>query len=179
MRDIPGYLDISPQDFRELYRASVAHALTRLLGDSSAGSLMRTDGPALDPAQPLAEAVETMARHEVKSAAVIDPGRRVIGILTETDVLRHLGAHSTLGLLAHLSEDPAWMGRCCVGARVESAMTSPVETVEASASLPAMTLAFGHHPGRAMPVVDAAGHLLGMLARKDLIRVCGMVGLTT
>jgi CBS domain-containing protein len=29
-----------------------------------------------------------------------------------------------------------------------------------------------------MPVVDEAGRLLGILARKDLIRVCGMVGVT-
>ncbi|MGE5152559.1 MAG: hypothetical protein ACM3ST_00960, partial [Bdellovibrio bacteriovorus] len=33
MRDIPGYLDISPQDFRELYRASATHALERLAGN--------------------------------------------------------------------------------------------------------------------------------------------------
>ncbi len=175
MRDIPGYLDISPQDFRELYRASVAHALARLAGDSAAGALMRTGGPALDPGQPLAEAVTTMARRGVKAAAVVGLGGRVVGIITETDVLRHLGVHSTLGLLARLAEDPGWVGRCCAGARVESVMTSPAETLAETATLPAISLGFGHHPGRAMPVVDGSGRLLGMLARKDLIRVCGMV----
>jgi CBS-domain-containing membrane protein len=173
MRDIPGYLDISPQDFREVYRASAAHALARLAGSPAAGSLMRTGGPALSPAQPLAVAVAQMAGAGVKSAAVVDAQGLVRGILSETDVLRHLGADSSLALLARLAGEPDLVGRCCAGTRVESVMTAPAETLGAAATLPAMTRAFARHPGRTMPVVDPQGRLLGMLARKDLVRACG------
>lgn len=174
MRAIPGYLDITPQDFRELYLASAGHYMERLAGHPTAGSLMRAGGPGLRPAQSLAEAVAEMAAADVKSAAVVDDSQRVMGILTERDVLKHLGAPSILALLARAVHEPALVGRCCAGALVAAAMTSPAETIDAEAKLAAMTGGFARHQGRAMPVVDASGRLLGMLARKDLIGACGL-----
>lgn len=176
MREIPGYLDISPQDFRELYLASATHALARLAGNPMARALMRIGGPALRPHQSLAEAVTQMVRHGVKSAAVVDPTLRVIGILTETDVLRQLKVSSALALLARLSEEPETIGRCCAGIRVDAVMTTPAQTLRADASLRQMADAFRRHGGRTMPVVDVSGRLLGMLARKDLIHTCGVAG---
>jgi CBS domain-containing membrane protein len=176
MREIPGYLDISPQDFRELYRASATHALARLAGDPVARSLMRTGGPALAPHQYLPEAVALMVEHGVKSAAVVDETSKVVGILTETDVLRQLQASSALALLVKLSAEPEAIRRCCSGVRVDRVMTSPAQTLGADANLPAMTEAFRRHGGRSMPVVDASGRLLGMLARKDLIHSFGAAG---
>ncbi len=176
MRDIPGYLDISPRDFQELYRASAIHALARLAGNPAARALMRVDAPALVPEQPLRAAVAQLAAAGVKSAAVVDPHGRVIGLLSETDVLRHLGVDSILALLARLGREPEALERCCTGARVADVMTSPALTLPVDAALPAMARAFARHGGRSMPVVDSAGRLLGMLARKNLIRACGAAG---
>lgn len=176
MREITGYLDISPQDFRELYRVSAAHALARLAGNPMARSLMRTGGPALEPHQYLPEAVRQMSARGVKSAAVVDGTGKVLGILTETDVLRQLKVTSALALLVRLSQEPEAVQRCCSGVRVDTVMTSPAETLSADSNLPAMAEAFRRHGGRSMPVVDAGGRLLGMLARKDLIHSCGVAG---
>lgn len=176
MGDIPGYLDISPQDFRELYRASATHALARLAGNPMARSLMRVGGPALEPHQYLPEAVAQMVDHGVKSAAVVDTTGKVIGILTETDVLRQLEVASALALLVRFSEEPEAMRRCCKGVRVDAVMTRPAQTLDADATLPVMAAAFRRHGGRSMPVVDVSGRLLGMLARKDLIHSCGVAG---
>ena len=174
MRDIQGYLDISPQDFRELYRASATHALARLAGNPMARSLMRTGGPALEPHQYLPEAVSQMVNHGVKSAAVVDRTSKVVGILTENDVLRQLKVSSTLALLVRLSQEPEAIQQCCSGVRVDAVMTSPAQTLRADATLREMAAAFHRHGGRSMPVVDTAGRLLGMLARKDLIHSCGV-----
>lgn len=176
MQDIPGFLDISPQDFRELYRASATHALARLAGHPMARSLMRVGGPALEPHHYLPEAVRQMAKHGVKSAAVVDRTSKVIGILTETDVLQQLKVSSALALLARLSEEPETIGRCCAGVRVDAVMTTPVQTLRADATLGEMAAAFHRHGGRTMPVVDVSGRLLGILARKDLIHSCGVAG---
>ena len=174
MHDIPGYLDISPQDFRELYRAAATHALARLAGNPMARSLMRPGGPALEPHQYQPDAIARMAGHGVKSAAVVDGTGKVIGILTETDVLRALEVSSSLALLVRLAEEPKTLQECCARVRVDSVMTSPAQTLSVDATLPAMAEAFRRHGGRSMPVVDAGGRLLGMLARKDLIHSCGM-----
>ena len=174
MRDIPGYLDISPQDFRELYRASATHALARLAGNPMARSLMRTGAPALEPHQYLPQVVAQMVNHSVKSAAVVDRTNKVVGILTETDVLHQLKVSSALALLVRLSQDPEAIQHCCSGVRVDAVMTSPAQTLSADATLREMAAAFHRHGGRSMPVVDTAGRLLGMLARKDLIHSCGV-----
>lgn len=174
MHDIPGYLDISPQDFRELYRASATHALARLAGNPMARSLMRPGGPALEPHQFLPEAIARMAGHGVKSAAVVDGTGKVIGILTETDVLRALEVSSSMALLVRLAQEPKALQACCARVRVDAVMTSPAQTLSVDATLPLMAEAFRRHGGRSMPVVDAGGRLLGMLARKDLIHSCGM-----
>jgi CBS domain-containing membrane protein len=176
MHDISGYLDISPQDFRELYRASATHALARLAGNPMGRSLMRVGGPTLAPHQYLPEAIARMANHGVKSAAVVDETQRVIGILTETDVLRQLEVSSSLDLLVLLFQDPAAVQHCCAKVRVDAVMTRPAQTLDADATLPAMVAAFRRHGGRSMPVVDESGRLLGMLGRKDLIRSCGLGG---
>ncbi len=176
MRDIQGYLDISPGDFHELYRVSASHALARLAGNPMARYLMRTGGPALVPEQSLIAAVAQLAEAGVKSAAVVDPQDLVIGILTETDVLRHMDVDSILALLARLGQDPEALKRCCTGIWVSDVMTSPALTLPADATLPVMTQAFARHGGRSMPVVDSAGRLLGILARKDLIHAYGTAG---
>ncbi|MBP8024416.1 MAG: CBS domain-containing protein [Chromatiaceae bacterium] len=176
MRDIQGYLDISPGDFQELYHASASHALTRLAGNPMARALMRAEGPALVPEQPLSVAVAQLAAAGVKSAAVVDPQDRVIGLLSETDVLRHMGVDSILALLVRLGGEPEALKRCCAGVRVSDVMTSPALTLPADATLPAMARAFARHGGRGMPVVDGTGRLLGMLARKDLIHAYGAAG---
>lgn len=174
MRDIPGFLDISLQDFRELYRASVTHALARLARQPLAGTLMRTTDPRLTPEQSLLDAVSAMAGCRTRCAAVIDGEDRVIGILTETDVLRRLGAESALALLCRLGGEPERVRRCCAGVAVSAVMTGTVRTIDQAAGLPAIMGAFAAHPGRAIPVVDDAGRLLGMLLRADLIRACGL-----
>ena len=176
MRDIQGYLDISPGDFQELYHASASHALTRMAGNPMARALMRAEGPALVPEQPLSVAVAQLAAAGVKSAAVVDPQDRVIGLLSETDVLRHMGVDSILALLVRLGGEPEALKRCCAGVRVSDVMTSPALTLPDDATLPVMARAFARHGGRGMPVVDGTGRLLGMLARKDLIHAYGAAG---
>lgn len=176
MRDIQGYLDISPADFQELYRVSASHALARLAGNPMARYLMRIGGPALVPEESLIAAVAQLAGAGVKSAAVVDPQEQVIGILTETDVLSHMEVDSILALLARLGQDPEALKRCCDGIWVADVMTSPALTLPSDATLPIMAQAFARHGGRSMPVVDSEGRLLGMLARKDLIHAYGTAG---
>jgi CBS domain-containing membrane protein len=173
MRRIPGYLDISLEDFREVYRLALDHAAERLMGGVRAGDLMTPQPVALSPDLPLEQAVQALAGGGLKGAPVLDESGRVIGLLSETDLLRYLGAATCLGLLAqHLAGD-AGLDRCCHDGRVRDAMTAPAICVGADASIQDILTAFRSHPGRRMPVVDADGRPLGMLARKDLLMRLG------
>jgi CBS-domain-containing membrane protein len=173
MRRIPGYLDISLEDFREVYRLALDHAAERLTGGLRARDLMAQQTLALSPDLPLDQAVWDLAAHRLKGAPVVDGAGRVSGVLSETDLLRHLGAHTWLELLVRHRAGDAALDRCCHDSRVSDAMSAPAVCIGPEAGIQDILGAFRAHRGRRMPVVDAEGRLLGMLARKEVLRHMG------
>lgn len=174
MRAIPGYLDISLEDFRELYRLALTHAAGRLTGGLRAGDLMEPVTLTLTPDQGLAEAVRALAGMQLKGAPVVDGAGRPVGMLSETDVLRHLGVRTWLGLLVQHLDGDLGLELCCRGALVGDLMTAPAVVVPAAAGVMEVLARFRTHPGRRMPVVDPGdGRVLGILARKALMHRLG------
>jgi CBS domain-containing membrane protein len=174
MRHIPGYLDISTEDFRAIYHLAHVHALERLLRQVRAGSLMRTGMTPLRPDTCLDQAAGLLARQGSKGLPVVDADGMVVGMLTETDFLRRLGADTFLALLLRLVADGATFTHRCHETPVSEAMSTPAITVTAEAGLREILRAFHAHAGRSMPVVDTRGRLLGLLLRKDLAHACGL-----
>lgn len=173
MQRIPGYLDITTGDFREVYRLAHAHALERHFRDVRAGRLMRVGIEPLHPELRMDQAARLLARQGLKSLPVVDAGERVVGVLTETDFLRRLNADTFLALLLRLLEDPGSFGHRCHETLVGSVMTTPVVTVPEDAGFGEIIAAFATHEGRSMPVAGADGRLRGLLHRKDFLGACG------
>jgi len=172
MRHIPGYLDITTADFRIIYHLAHAHAVARLFHGLTAGRLMRTGITGLPPATPLGAAARSFVEQGVKTLPVIDPDGRVLGVLTETDVLRQLGADSFLELLLQLLEGDGTLGDRGQDTATSAMMTTPAVTVTEQAGLREIMTAFRRHAGRGMPVVDAQGRCSGLLLRKDFLTAC-------
>jgi CBS-domain-containing membrane protein len=172
MAEIPGYLDISTADFRDLYHLAYRHGLERLFRGISAHRLMRADIQPLAPDTRMVEAIPHFVRQGLKALPVVDAEDQVIGILSETDVLRALGAETFLALLARLMAEPGLITPHGCQRPVRDLMTSPAVTVPETADFRRMMGAFGRHPGRAMPVVNAEGRLVGLLLRKQFLHAC-------
>ena len=79
MRHIPGYLDISTGDFREIYHLAHRHATERLLSGLRADGLMRPVPTPLAPGMMLDEAARTLVASGFKALPVVDAGGRVVG----------------------------------------------------------------------------------------------------
>lgn len=176
MQEIPGYLDISTEDFRLIYHLAHRHALQRLFRGLRADQLMRADIEPLHPDLRLDQAAAAMVRQQRKSLPVVDAQGRVIGILTETDFLRHLRADSFLELLLQLVEDSSAFSHRCHELTVRETMSADVVCVGPGEGFSGMVRAFRAHAGRSMPVVDADGKLLGLLLRKDFIHASHLEG---
>ena len=172
MGRLPGYLDITTDDFRSLYRLAYDHALKRLVGGLVARELMRPAGVVLQPRVTLHHAAELMAAGRLKSAPVCDERGLVLGVLSETDVLRKLGATTFLELVAQSPGLRADQDRLLRKTMVADVMSSPAATVEEDGGYEAILSAFRSHGGRRMPVVDRDGRLTGMLVRKDFLSAC-------
>ena len=172
MRDVPGYVDISTEDFRMIYHLAHGHALERLFRHVSARNLMRTGIVPLHPETKLDAAARTLVAQDLKGLPVVDVDDRVIGMLTETDFLRRLRSDSFLQLLLRMVENAGTFAHQCHRTTVGEAMCAPVVTVRTTADFRWIVKAFHVHEGRSMPVVDIGGRLRGLLLRKDFVKAC-------
>jgi CBS-domain-containing membrane protein len=170
MRHIPGYLDISTEDFRAIYHLAHTHALDRLFQRVHAVHLMLPNIQPLHPDTRLDVAAQQLVAQGRKSLPVVDENNRVTGMLTETDFLRRLQVESFLELLLKLVTDQTQFTHRCHETPVGEAMTAPAITIAEQAGFREILHAFHRHGGRSMPVVDDQGHLKGLLLRKDFIK---------
>ena len=173
MARISGYLDISVEDFRELYAVAREQALHRVFAHVRAGSLMRAGIEPVTADTMLDQAARAMVEQGLKAVPVVDADRRVVGILTETDFLRRLQAPGFLALMLDLMDDPGVFSHRCHETPVRAAMASPAECIHPDAGFDAIGNAFRRCGGRSLPVTDAEGRLLGLLPRKVFVDACG------
>ncbi|MBU0593386.1 MAG: CBS domain-containing protein [Pseudomonadota bacterium] len=167
MQHIPGYLDITTEDFRTIYHLAHRHAVERMFGHVKVANLMRLEVEALQPDMSLVEAAKILARSGSTGLPVVDSQGCVIGMLTESDFLRRLKVATFLELLLNLLDDTFEFSHRCHETPVREAMVAPVVTVTKDAGFGATMAAFHQHGGRSMPVVSSDGRLLGLILRKD------------
>jgi CBS-domain-containing membrane protein len=107
-----------------------------------------------------------------RALPVVDSDGRVIGILTETDLLRRLDPFGTVA-----GADPATSSHLsradrlrCPDQPVEEVMNADVFTVAQSATVPQVLDMMLDQALKRLPVVDADGKLVGMVSRVDVLR---------
>ncbi|MDO9054893.1 MAG: CBS domain-containing protein [Gallionella sp.] len=169
MRHISGYLDITTEDFRTIYHLAHRHALGRLLGDFTAGTLMRTGIQPLLAGMSLVEAAREMVRSGYKALPVVDAQGCVIGMLTERDFLQCFNVATFMELLLNARDSAFELTHRWHEMPVSAAMTSSVVAVSCYAGFGEVMEAFRRHDGRSLPVVNSDGRLQGLLLRKDFI----------
>jgi len=126
----------------------------------------------LRPDTGLRDAAKRLVAQGRKSLPVVDDREVVVGILTETDVLRCLDADSALDLLLRLTDNRLAVSANCDRRSVADSMSAPAVTVGEQARFRQIMSAFRRHQGRSMPVVDEQGRLRGLLLRKDFLHAC-------
>lgn len=172
MQHIPGYLDITIEDFRQVYHLAHSRALHRLFDGITATRLMRTGIPYLDSQTTLDKAAKIIADSGFKSLPVVDADHIVVGMLTETDFLKLFKTDRFMRFLLNMLDESFEFSHRCHETHVDQAMTKPAVTVRAGAQFMDIMKAFRSHGGRSMPVVHDDGRLLGLLLRKDFYLAC-------
>ena len=93
MKEIPGYLDITPRDFKEIYSLAYRQALSRLFREITAATIMTRDVVVVSEETPLAEVAAVMGERGISGVPVVDKSGRVTGIISEKDFLTAHGSH--------------------------------------------------------------------------------------
>ena len=124
---------------------------------SSIASVMKIDVVTVEKGTAVIEAVGKLVKHNFTGLPVVDRENRVVGILSEKDVL---------ALAVSMDENPEVAGHKDL--KVEDFMTKDVVCVEANDSFAALCNCLMKNQFRRVPVV-ANGKLVGIVSRKDII----------
>lgn len=171
MKEIPGYLDITTGDFKEIYRLAYRHAVERLAGSIAAREIMVREVVSVGRKTPLRQVAETMADHGISGVPVIE-GDKVAGMISEKDFLTRMGDQETRNFMAVIAQ--CLKGKGCValpirGQNAEDIMTSPAITVRADTSIVEVANILMQKNINRVPVVDEKGKLLGIVSRTDIV----------
>jgi CBS domain-containing protein len=175
MREIPGYLDITPGDFKEIYLLAFRHARERLSRSLQAKDVMTREVAWVSPDTPLAEVAELMSRRGISGVPVVADGR-VAGMISEKDFLFHMGAKEIknfMELAAQCLRDQGCQGMSLPGGKAADLMTSPAVTVGEDVSVLEIARIFKEENINRAPVIDSQGRLTGIVARADLLDMSG------
>ncbi|MHB8150335.1 MAG: CBS domain-containing protein [Desulfobulbia bacterium] len=172
MKKIPGYLDISAGDFKELYLLAYEHAETRLYNSLRIAEIMTRQVITVLPTTPLAEAAARMAKHHITGLPVVQEDGTVVGILSERDFFRNMGDGSQTSCMALIADSLASGGcpaLCIRGTTAGEIMTTPVITVLETALLQEAGTLMREKGINRIPVTNTKNRLLGILTRSDLM----------
>jgi CBS domain-containing protein len=124
---------------------------------------------------PISEVARLLVEHAISGLPVVDPDGRVIGVVSEGDLLvREAGRRPPARRpLARLRDRDRGAG--ARRSKVEAAtagemMTSPALTFEPFRALRTAAQVMTTNEVNRLPVVDADGRLLGIVTRADLVR---------
>ncbi len=133
--------------------------------DKPVREVMTAEPIAVSAEAPLAQAWETMCRHDLKAVPVVDRERHVVGVLTAADILAPLS-------LARVAPDELTrrVQTLTQGARVADRMSTPPIVAQADEPLGRAVQRMLERDLKRLPVVDAQGRLVGVLSRVDVLR---------
>jgi CBS-domain-containing membrane protein len=116
--------------------------------------------------------VETLVRHGVSAVPVVSGDGRVLGVVSEADVL-HKMEFAGQEPHAHLLERRRrrTMRAKAEGETAADLMTEPAVTIGSDATIGAAAMLMDEESVKRLPVVDAQGRAVGIVSRSDLLRV--------
>jgi len=143
------------------------------------GEMMRRDVPVVVHNASLGEVLDAVISTRLNRAIVVDEARRVLGIVSDAELMRRLSTqdHPSLGqlLMSRLqfsslaTEQRRELARAA-GKTAEELMIPNISTVTAETPLGEAIATMLSEERKILPVVDDEGHLLGAVDRADLLQ---------
>jgi CBS domain-containing protein len=173
MKDISGYLDITPGDFKEVYQTAYRHAMSRIASSVKAKNIMTAKVFSVKRDTPVEEIAELMAKNIISGVPVIEESGKVAGIISERDFLSGIGvdgAKTMMGIIADCLKNKGCMAISIRDLKAGDIMTSPAITVLENTTVSEIAGIFNEKNINRVPVTDSEGNLIGIVSRADILR---------
>ena len=167
-------LDVNRADIDRVVRLAQVRAFGRRWGEIRCADIMTRDVTAVSPDTSIREAHALMRAHHVKALPVTDEQARVLGIVTQTDLMEKAswGPRGPRVSFAHRLRHVVRLSRAPQGSVQEIMSTRLVAArpdMLIADLVPLMGAPMGDTHIHALPVVDAHDKLAGIVTQSDLI----------
>jgi CBS-domain-containing membrane protein len=134
--------------------------------------VMTTEVVTAEPSTPFKEIAARLAQHRISAVPVVDAARRVLGIITEADLLlkqEHPDPKADVSLIwtRRRRRERAKAAAAVAG----KLMTAPAATVAPTSTITEAARRMHTAGVKRLPVVDETGRLVGIVSRADLLKV--------
>ena len=173
MKKIPGYLDITPSDFMEVYLVAFKHAMSRLKNAIKANQIMTQKVITVYEDTSLLEAVKKMAIHEISGLPVLKSDQTVSGVISEKDFLKRMNddkAPSFMRVVLQCLENTGCIAANFKKLAAADIMSTPPITVQGETPILEVANTMDQLNINRVPVVDKNLKLVGIIARSDLVK---------
>ncbi|MGW7403045.1 CBS domain-containing protein [Streptomyces sp. NPDC054833] len=141
------------------------------------GSVMTTDVVHAEYATPFKEVVRLIADHRISGLPVVDEDDKVIGVISETDLVVRQAATpgpyepTRRAGLAQLTRGARRRAAKAKGRTAGRLMSRPPVTVHADATIAEAARTMAERHVERLPVLDEEDRLVGIVTRRDLLQV--------
>ena len=164
-------LDVSPDDLQALLAQTELEAYRRRLGELRCRDVMSTDLVTVEFGDSLQDAWKLLRERRIKALPVVDKVRRVVGVVTLADFMRHADLDFHHGWVERLRSflTPSPTPYANKPETVGQIMVRQVRVASADRHLSELVPLFadtGHHH---IPIIDDDKRLVGIITQSDVV----------
>lgn len=174
VKEMKTYVDVTEEDLRKIYEIALRHARERAALRLPVSTVMTTRVISTMPDVDLHEAARLLSENRISGMPVVDGQNRVIGIISEADLLLLAGmqeGHTFRDILHRILREPVPARK--PGDKVQDVMSFPPITAKADDDVSEVANILDERRIKRLPVVDDSGKLLGIISRADIVRAIG------
>jgi CBS domain-containing protein len=158
-----------------IYGIALRHAARRAAPRILVGDVMTKTVVTVTADADFTTVTNLLSEHRISGLPVVDEANRVIGVVTEADVLSMAGMRrerTFKDIIRQLLGEP--LPRPREGRSIREAMSSPAITAGPDADIREVAATLDEKRIRSLPVVDSEGRLIGVISRADIVRAIGV-----
>jgi CBS domain-containing membrane protein len=171
MAGMQGYIDITPGDFKEVYRAAYSHALNRMMSIKAA-DIMAKPVHIVSPDMDLIHAAIWLAEKKISGAPVVDGKGKIVGVVSEKDFIKNMGVGhiaSFMGIIADCLKNKGCMAGPMRAKVIRDIMTAPAIIATETITVADISALFIAKRINRLPIVDHDEKPVGIVSRSDLV----------
>lgn len=173
MEALHGYVDLTPEDFRELFEKVYTFSRERLLREHTAADIMARPVFTIAGRDSVGDCIGLLAKRRISGVPVVNGAGMLGGVVSEKDILRLLGKEPDthmMQLIFDSLEKPFQPPSSLLQKWVCDIMTTPAVSARLETSFRDLVRIFHQHRINRLPITDEKGRVEGIITRANMIR---------